>query len=357
MPLEPAPEMRRLLENMATAVILVRDDLCVEFMNPAAEMLLEVSAQRANGAPLSELMRDTGGCEGAVRQAIRDYHPISERERELALHSDRVVTVDCMVTPIIEPGAQDQALLELVPIDRALRISREEQLISQQMATQALLRGLAHEVKNPLGGLRGAAQLLERELAHEELKEYTRIIIGEADRLRNLVNRMLGPKRAPEKTLINLHEITEHIRQLIEVDCPTGVSVLTDYDPSIPQVTADRDQIIQVVLNIARNAVQAVGDAGNVQLRTRVERQFTIGHTRHRLVAVVEVFDDGPGIPKDLQSQIFYPMVSGRPEGTGLGLSIAQSIVNQHGGIIELRSRPGETVFRVLIPLEPVDEH
>jgi two-component system nitrogen regulation sensor histidine kinase GlnL len=348
--------MRRLLENMATAVVLVTDELIVQYMNPAAEMLLEISAQRARGSSLSELMRDPGGCDAAVRQAIRDYHPISEREREVTLLSERVVTVDCMVTPLMEPEMPLSALMELVPIDRALRINREEQLMSQQLATQALLRGLAHEVKNPLGGLRGAAQLLERELDEDELKEYTRIIIGEADRLQNLVNRMLGPKRAPEKREINLHEVTEHVRQLMEVDCPTGVSLIPDYDPSIPPVHADRDQLIQVILNLLRNAVQAVGDSGRIQLRTRVERQFTIGPTRHRLVAMIEVIDDGPGIPKELLSQIFFPMVSGHPEGTGLGLSIAQSIVNQHGGIIEARSRPGETVLRVLLPLETGDD-
>ncbi|MBD3619553.1 MAG: PAS domain-containing sensor histidine kinase, partial [Chromatiales bacterium] len=202
--------------------------------------------------------------------------------------------------------------------------------------------------------LRGAAQLLENELDDEELKEYTRIIIGEADRLQNLVDRMLGPNSLPRIREINIHEVLEHVRSLVGVEAPPDVHLVTDYDPSIPPVAGDRDQLIQVVLNLVRNAVHAVGDTGTITLRTRVQRQYTIGQTRHKLVASIDVIDDGPGIPEEIREKVFFPMVSGKAEGTGLGLSIAQSLINQHGGLIEYESRPGRTQFTILLPVEPV---
>jgi two-component system nitrogen regulation sensor histidine kinase GlnL len=353
---EPPLLLRRLLENMATAVILVDETLTVEYMNPSAEMLFEVSLQRARGMQVRELMLDAQDLCDSLKTTLVTEHPFSDREREMRLLSGQSVTVDCTVTPISEPDEPPQLLLELARIDRAMRINREELLLNQQATTRALLRGLAHEVKNPLGGLRGAAQLLERELPEDELKEYTHIIIEEADRLQNLVNRMLGPRNLPNKTELNLHEIVEHVRQLVEVETPNEVVIQTDYDPSIPPLMADRDQLIQVVLNILRNAVEAVGARGEITVATRVQRQHTIGGTRHRLSATLAITDDGPGIPKDMQARIFFPMVSGNPEGTGLGLSIAQSIVQQHGGLIECRSRPGRTQFRIIIPVESKDD-
>lgn len=348
--------LRHLLENMATAVILVDEALTVEYMNPSAEMLFEVSLQRARGMPVAELMLDSSDCYESLKATLVDEHPFSDREREIQLLSGQSVTVDFTVTPISEPDEPSQLLIELVRIDRAMRINREEQLLNQQAATRALLRGLAHEVKNPLGGLRGAAQLLERELHEEELREYTHIIIEEADRLQNLVNRMLGPRGLPNKRELNLHEVVEHVRQLVEVESPPEVVIHTDYDPSIPPLVADKDQLIQVVLNILRNAVEAVGERGEITLATRVERHHTIGGARHRLVASLAVVDDGPGIPKEMQERIFFPMVSGKPEGSGLGLSLAQSIMQQHGGLIECRSRPGRTEFRIIIPVESKDD-
>lgn len=349
-------EFDRLLENMATAVLVLDQDLRVRYMNPAAEMLFEVSAQRARGAPVSNLALDSEACSQSLRATLESEHPFSDRGRELRLLSGRRVTVDCTVTPFLDADHPRGLLVELVPIDRAMRINREERLLAQQQAAQALLRGLAHEVKNPLGGLRGAAQLLERELDEEELREYTQIIIGEADRLQNLVDRMLGPNQLPRRRPINVHEVLEYVRNLVRVECPPGVHVDSDYDPSIPPLSADRDQLVQVMLNIVRNAVQAVGERGHIVLRTRIDRQVTIGGTRHKLVARIEVVDDGPGIPKALQERMFFPMVSGHAQGTGLGLSIAQSIVHQHGGLIECHSRPGNTEFRILLPLEMPDE-
>ena len=237
-------------------------------------------------------------------------------------------------------------------VDRQLRISREEHLLSQHQATQALIKGLAHEIKNPLGGLRGAAQLLERELPDPALREYTRIIIDEADRLQALMNRMIGPSRMPTRARVNIHNVLEHVRGLVLAEYPSGPLVLRDYDPSIPELTADQDRLIQAFLNIARNAAAATGVDGQLELRTRVLRQFTIGSRRHRLVLLTEISDNGPGIPEEIKDRIFFPMVSGHPSGTGLGLAIAQELINQHGGLIEYESRPGNTRFYVYLPLE-----
>ena len=224
--------------------------------------------------------------------------------------------------------------------------------MAQQQTFRTLVRGLAHEIKNPLGGLRGAAQLLERELPNEDLKEFTNIIIGEADRLQKLVDRMLGPNRIPKKESINIHQVMEHVRQLVSVGIHNDIKFITDYDPSIPDVLADRDQLIQAVLNIVGNAVHAIGSKGEIILSTRAERQCTIGHVHHKLVCRIDIIDNGPGIPDDMMENIFYPMVTSNAKGTGLGLSIAQTLINQHGGVIQCESRPGRTKFSLLLPFE-----
>eukprot|EP01132_Coremiostelium_polycephalum_P023306 gene23306-27725_t len=220
-----------------------------------------------------------------------------------------------------------------------------------------LVRGLAHEIKNPLGGIRGAAQLLARELPDENLKDYTNVIIEEADRLRNLVDRMLGSNKLPSLAMTNVHEVLERVCQLVEAESQGCITLVRDYDPSIPDVLIDREQMIQAVLNIVRNAMQAISSQnelrlGRISLRTRALRQFTIGHVRHRLVTKVEIIDNGPGIPAELQETIFFPMVSGRPDGTGLGLAITQNIISQHQGLIECESHPGHTTFSIFLPLE-----
>ncbi len=351
MPVKTIQQMH-VLENLATAIVVLDNALAVQYLNPMAEMLFEQSIKRAKGMPLQELIHGDEDFYADLHEALNTAHPYSVRERTLCLQPERTITVDCTVTPLHEPGKTPSLLIELLPMDRQLRITREEQLIAQQSATRALIRGLAHEIKNPLGGLRGAAQLLERELPEEALREYTQIIIGEADRLQGLVDRMLGPNDLPKRGETNIHEALEHVRQLVVVEAPKGVRLRSDYDPSIPPLIADRDQLVQVFLNIVRNALQSVDDAGTITLRTRVQRQYTIGQTRHKLVASIEIIDDGPGIDADIREKIFYPMVSGRNEGTGLGLSIAQSLINQHGGLIECDSRPGHTVFTVLIPIK-----
>lgn len=343
---------RRVLEAMTISIVVLDRELRLVFMNPAAEMLFAQSFRQAYGMAFQDLALGTDRIIQGMRHCLESGHPYTERELELLLTGDEVITVDCTVSALLERETVVELLVELRQVDRQLRITREESLLAQQNTARALVRNLAHEIKNPLGGLRGAAQLLEREFQDDSLKEYTRIIIGEADRLRNLVDRMLGPTHPPMYSRINIHEVLERVRSLVAAECGPGLRIERDYDPSIPPVMGDSDQLIQAVLNIVRNAVQALENQGLIILRTRVRRQYTIGHQRHKLVVCLEVIDNGPGIPKERLQEIFYPMISGRPQGTGLGLSIAQNLVNQHGGLIECRSRPGETVFTLLLPLE-----
>jgi two-component system nitrogen regulation sensor histidine kinase GlnL len=229
-------------------------------------------------------------------------------------------------------------------------VRREAALVAQQQLSRRIIRQLAHEVKNPLGGLRGAAQLLERQLPEPDLKAYTRVIIEEADRLASLVDGILRAGGAARPEEVNLHRITEHVAQLIEAEKPAGVELLRDYDPSLPAIRVDRHQMIQAFLNIARNAMQAVGERGRLTFRTRALSNFTLAGERHRLVLSAEVEDNGPGIPEDLKETIFYPLVTGRPTGTGLGLTIAQDLVSRNGGLIEFVSHPGKTVFQLRLP-------
>lgn len=344
---------RRAAENMSTAVLALDTELMVSGINPAGEMLFESSANQIIGEPFAALLPGNPGLIESLHHSLTSGHPFTERGLVLHLLGDRTVTVDCTVN-VLTPayGADEELLLEIVPIDRFLRLTREGQLLDQQVINREVIRGLAHEIKNPLGGLRGAAQLLERQLADKALKEYTSIIMREADRLRNLVDRMIGPTRPLVKTEVNIHEVFEHVRSLVLAENPEGVHIQRDYDPSLPSLQADPEQLIQAILNIVRNAIQVLRDGGVIRLRSRIERQFTIGQKRHRLVLRAEVEDNGPGIPPDLLERVFVPMVTGRAEGMGLGLPIAQAIANRHGGLIECRSRPGSTVFTVYLPVE-----
>lgn len=340
---------RLLLDNLTTATILLNADLRLEYMNPAAEMLLAISGQRSHGQFISELFTESAEALSSLRQAVEQAHPFTKREAMLTALTGQTLTVDYAVTPILSNGAT-LLLLEVHPRDRLLRITKEE-------TSKMLVRGLAHEIKNPLGGIRGAAQLLSRELPDEHLKDYTNVIIEEADRLRNLVDRMLGSNKLPSLAMTNVHEVLERVCQLVEAESQGCITLVRDYDPSIPDVLIDREQMIQAVLNIVRNAMQAISSQnelrlGRISLRTRALRQFTIGHVRHRLVTKVEIIDNGPGIPAELQETIFFPMVSGRPDGTGLGLAITQNIISQHQGLIECESHPGHTTFSIFLPLE-----
>lgn len=348
---------RLLLDNLTTAVVLLNTELHLEYMNPAAEMLLGVSGQRSLGQFVSELFSEMPDGLSALRHAAASGHPFTKREAQLLCSSPQSLTVDYTATPMPGPGGT-LLLLELHPRDRLLRITKEEAQLSKQESTRQLVRGLAHEIKNPLGGIRGAAQLLSRELPDAALRDYTNVIIEEADRLRNLVDRMLGSHKLPQLAMLNIHEVLARVCSLVEAESQGHVSLVRDYDPSIPELLADREQLIQALLNVVRNAMQALASckppcaAGRILLRTRTLRQFTIGHQRHRLVCRIEVIDNGPGIDPALRDTLFYPMVSGRADGTGLGLAIAQNILNQHQGLIECDSQPGHTVFSLFLPLE-----
>lgn len=340
-----------LLDHLHTAVVLLDAGDRVAALNPAAEMLFVISARQMMGQCLLEFAPEAELLRTLIHEARSTGHAYTQRERRFSMAPDRDVLVDCTATPLSDQGV----LLELAEVDRHARIAREQQRLTQSRAIREVIRGLAHEIKNPLGGLRGAAQLLEDELEREELREYTQVIIAEADRLEHLVAALLGPTGAPRCEAVNLHEVLERVRALVEAESG-GTPIQRDYDPSIPPVTAERDHLVQAVLNLVRNARQAAGPQGTVMLRTRAQRQFTIADRRHRLVARIDVIDDGPGIPPDRQEEIFFPMVTTRAEGTGLGLTIAQSLVGRYGGLIECESLPGKTIFTIWLPLEVADE-
>jgi len=345
------PDLQQVLDNLTTAVVVLDSALRVRTINPSAEMLLEVSARSAAGVPIKRLLPFNPGLIEQLRGAQREGRTFTSRGLPLQLAPGRQITVDCSVGAVGGLTGSGHLVIEFSQVDRTLRLVREESLLDQQAASRALLRGLAHEIKNPLGGLRGAAQLLERELADRELREYTRIIIHESDRLRNLVDRMMGLNQPGRIEPVNMHLVLEHVRKLVSAECNYAINIERDYDPSVPECNGDAEQLIQAVLNIARNAAQAVASGGRITLRTRAVRQFTIGATRHRLVLRVDVEDDGPGVPSELQERIFVPMVTGKTTGTGLGLPIAQDIVNRHGGFITFDSEPGRTVFSVYLPV------
>jgi two-component system, NtrC family, nitrogen regulation sensor histidine kinase GlnL len=340
-----------ILDGLTTAVITLDHALRITYINSAAESLFGLSRHHALGEALAEAVARFAEHEPRLRRALETGSGFIERELKLHRTGEEPITVDCTVTPLL--GGKPGLMMEILALDRHLRISRDELLLTQHQASRELIRGLAHEIKNPLGGIRGAAQLLEREYPDSEHREYTRVIIREADRLQNLVDRLLGPNRLPQKADVNVHLILEHVRQLVEAEAPSGIVVLRDYDPSIPEVHADREQLIQATLNVSRNALQALGTKGSgmIVLRTRTRRQITIGGRRHKLAIQVDIEDNGPGIAPTMMEKIFYPMVTTRAEGTGLGLPIAQYLIHSHGGLIECQSQPGRTVFSMFLPL------
>ncbi|MCP4698455.1 MAG: PAS domain-containing protein [Gammaproteobacteria bacterium] len=338
----------RIVENLSTAVLWFDSALRLEAANPAAEALLEISQKQKYGLDAEALFPGSRQFTSDLRRVAREHCPIIERGMRLNLFPGHQITVDCSISPADEPAAG--LLVELVQVDQRLRLCREENQLARQQATHNVVRGLAHEIKNPLSGLRGAAQLLKRELPDPGLQEYTDIIIEEADRLQTLLNYMLGPRTLPRRESVNIHKVLWRARKLILSEASEGVEVKTDFDPSIPEFSADADQLYQAILNIMRNAVQAMNGHGKLLLRTRIERNMTVGGKPHKLVVRVDIDDNGPGIPEDMLEQIFYPMVSGRAGGTGLGLSIAQTLVSRNGGFIVCSSRPGNTLFTLWLP-------
>jgi two-component system nitrogen regulation sensor histidine kinase GlnL len=341
-----------LLDALATALAILGPRGEIEYLNASAQTLFAVGINQARGRALGDLLRDVGAIEEIVARARDGGEPIAHRELRLVpiARADCHYVVDCTAS-MIDSG---RVLLEVSDTTRQQRINRDTALLAQLGGNRLMVRQLAHEIKNPLGGLRGAAQLLERELPEPQLKEYTQLIIREADRLRTLVDNLLGPGGAPQRTEVNPHELLQHVYQLLRNEAPTDVAILRDYDPSLPSVCVDRAQMIQAMLNLGRNAVQALGERGRLVLRTRAVVNVTIGARRHRVVASLQFEDDGPGVPADLADKIFYPLVTSRADGTGLGLAVAQDLVTRHGGLIEFDSRPGHTVFTLLLPFDGV---
>ena len=270
----------------------------------------------------------------------------------LNLPNTRSVIVDCTMTPWLVDDVCKEVIVEMVDAHSYAKVLREENLTNLHEAARKSLQGMAHEIKNPLGGLRGAAQLLEQELKGNELIEYTQIIINEADRLRNLVDKMISPNGKQYPVDANIHEVLEYVLNLVEAEESDSLNVVRDYDPSLPVIKVDREQLIQAFLNVIRNAVQAIDEDGQITLRSRIIRRTTIKQHYYKIAVQIEIIDDGPGVPEEIEGSVFYPMVTGRAEGTGLGLSIAQSLIQSHGGIIEYERVDDRTVFRILLPIE-----
>lgn len=348
------------LDLLATAVVVVDDRQAVSYMNPAAENLFEASITNVAGLTLGRLLGDNTVLATAISYAHANNCSYTEHELEFAINDRLRLHLACTVSPADCGAATGGTLLEFRQIDQQLRVEREARLLEQSQAHRDLIRNLAHEIKNPLGGIRGAAQLLDRELERPALHEYTQVIIKESDRLQSLMDRLLTPHRLPLPGPVNIHEVLERVRSVILAEFP-GMMVRRDYDTSMPVLTGDREQLIQAVLNIARNAAQAIGnDSGNgknsgggeIHLKTRIARQVTLARRRYRHAVQVEITDNGPGIPEEMRARVFQPLVSGREGGSGLGLTIAHNFVAQHHGAIGFDSSPGRTCFTLLLPVQ-----
>ncbi|KRI00396.1 nitrogen regulation protein NR(II) [Curvibacter sp. PAE-UM] len=338
---------------LATLVAVVHGDAAVVYANAALEDALGMSRRSIEGSDLAEHYTEPAILAAALG-GLRDNEFAALRYDAWLKRSGRdPLPVHVILTQTDQPG---DILIEMLPLEQQARQEREERLLDQAQANKELIRNLAHEIKNPLGGIRGAAQLLEMEI-DSQLTEYTRVIIHEADRLQTLVDRLLAPHRRPHVVGdVNMHEVCERVRSLILAEFPKGLRVVRDYDTSIPEFRGDREQLIQAVLNIAHNACQALADriaAGDARLtfRTRIARQITFGKQRYKLALELHVIDNGPGVPDSIKDRIFFPLVSGREGGSGLGLTLAQTFVQQHHGLIECDSEPGRTDFKILIPL------
>jgi len=353
-------EPTELFDSLSTGIVVLDAQLCPIYANVSAQDFMAVSLRQARGRPFADLFYDPRQLVEVLRRSIANLETCTQHElvlKALGSAANREASVvDLIVTPLEGQVTGTYLLLELTNATQRQRISRDNDILTGMDGSRLMVRQLAHEVKNPLGGLRGAAQLLDRQLPDPELREYTAVIINEADRLVALVDSMAVSSGPPRKDPMNVHEICEHVVRLIRAEAPAGVQIERDYDPSLPDGLFDRHQVIQSLLNVARNAMQAVGSHGRIVVRTRVRGNLHIGKSRHRLVADIEVEDNGPGVPADLIKTLFLPLVTGRSNGSGLGLAVAQDLATRHGGIIEFTSQPGRTVFSLLLPIEGVKE-
>lgn len=347
----PAERAFQLIENIYTSVMMFDGTLRLTAINPAGENLLSISSRKVLGHTAYEIVPDSPGFADMLQRALLAKRSFTEWGMNLKLGQGRLVCVDAVFTPMLDDPEGEALIVELIDVQSFNRARREEHLSVLHEAARKSLQGMAHEIKNPLGGLRGAAQLLERELDGSELREYTRIIISEADRLRSLVDRMLVPNSKRTLSHVNIHEVLEYVQSLVVAEADARLRVERDYDPSLPPVQADRTQLIQALLNIVRNAVQATGVGGNITLRTRIKRNCTIRHRHFKMAVQIDIIDDGPGVAPEIEHDMFYPLVTTRSDGTGLGLSIAQSLVRAHNGSIEYERTDGKTCFHILLPL------
>ncbi len=348
-------DLKHLFNNLVTAVIVIDIDLRLCYANAAAEQLLGIGSHRLTEHTLADNFQILGVSTELLSNALRDNQGITVNTAPLVTLDNQHHTVDITFTPLEQE--QGLGLLELRQVDQQRRIHQQLTLDAQQQAAQYLVRNLAHEIKNPLGGLRGAAQLLSKELHDPELNEFTDMIIEQADRLRNLVDRLLGPQKPTEHTQHNIHEVIQKVLKLTSMALPENIKLKQDYDPSIPDIDMDPEQLQQTVLNIVQNAIQALEHEGSrfngeVVIKTRTQHQVTIGTLRHKLVIALSIIDNGPGIKPELMDTLFYPMVTGRDQGSGLGLSIAHNFARLHGGRIDCDSTPGSTEFTILLPID-----
>jgi two-component system, NtrC family, nitrogen regulation sensor histidine kinase GlnL len=335
------------LELLTTAVLMLDDRLEVTFANPAAETLFAQGRSHLVGVPLQRALPGNDEFVQRLEQALASDAGFNDNDLLLEVEG-YPVHLHCVISPIETDGAR--LMLEFRELQQQMKIAREAKILEQQEANRELIRNLAHEIKNPLGGIRGSAQLLERELGDPELREFTQVIVKETDRLQSLMNRLLTPSRLPRVESVNIHEVMERVRALLVAEFP-ALMVRRDYDTSLPEITGDKEQLIQAVMNVARNAAQATDGLGEIRFTTRIARQVTIARCRYRHALAITVQDNGPGVPAELAEKIFYPLVSGRAGGTGLGLSLAQSYVSQHHGLIEFDSMPGRTRFTIVLPV------
>ena len=337
------------LELLSTAVLLLDESLHVTYANPAAETLFAQGRSHLIGIALDEALPGNEEFVERLSQAMASETGFNDNDLLLEVEG-YPAHLHCVTSPV-ESAGEARLVLEFRELEQQLKIAREAKLLEQQEANRQLIRNLAHEIKNPLGGIRGAAQLLERELADPEQREFTQVIVKETDRLQSLMNRLLTPSRLPRVETLNIHEVTERVRTLLSAEFPNGLSVRRDYDTSLPDMRGDKEQLIQAILNVARNAAQALDGHGEIRMETRIARQVTIARNRYRHAIAISIEDDGPGVPPDLGEKIFNPLVSGREGGHGLGLPLAQSYVSQHHGLIEFDSAPGRTRFTILLPV------
>ncbi len=341
------------LDLLPTAILLLDQNCRVIHGNSAAESLIEAGLRNLIGQSVQRLFEGGAEWEVTLQEALAGRWSHRTQELVLAPAGREPVPVSCVITPIDQAPAC--LLTEFRVIDQQQKIAREQRLNEQAEANRQLVRNLAHEIKNPLGGIRGAAQLLEHELPLPQLREYTQVIIKESDRLQSLMDRMLTPQRPPHITGVNIHEVLERVRSLLAAEFPRRFRLTRDYDASLPDLRGDKERLIQAVLNITRNAAQALIASNTpdpeIRLKTRIARNLTLARERYRLALELHISDNGPGVPEDIHDRIFHPLVSGREGGSGLGLTLAQTFVQQHHGTIECDSRPGYTCFKILLPL------